>query len=73
MDENEHPLRRYRREHEITLDELAAVAETSAVTVSRIERRQRRPAVPLLIRLSEATGLSIEELARASGCEEAAD
>ena len=62
----EHPLRRYRRENNLTLEQLAAVVQTSFVTISRIEGRRQRASHDLLIRISNATGIPIDELVRAS-------
>jgi transcriptional regulator with XRE-family HTH domain len=67
----EHPLRRYRREKQLTLEQLADQAGTSFVTISRIEGRKQRPGHDLLIRLADITGISIDDLVRASGCEAA--
>jgi transcriptional regulator with XRE-family HTH domain len=68
---HEHPLRRYRRERGLTLEQLARKAGTSFVTISRIEGRKQRPSHDLLIRLANATGISIDELVRASTFEAA--
>lgn len=62
----EHPIRRYRRENGLTLDQLAKIAKTSFATISRIEARRLQPTHDLLIRLSDATGISIDDLVRAS-------
>lgn len=69
--ELEHPLRRYRRENGLTLEQLAAKAKTSFVTISRIEGRRQQASHSLLIRISEATSIPIEDLVRASSAEAA--
>jgi transcriptional regulator with XRE-family HTH domain len=69
--EFEHPLRRYRREHGLTLEQLATRAGTSFVTISRIEGRRQQASHRLLIRLSEATSIPIEDLVRASSAQAA--
>lgn len=51
----EHPLRGYRRAHNLTLEALAARAETTAATLSRVEKGLLRPSFGLLRRLVEAT------------------
>lgn len=53
---NEHPLRIYRRDHGITLSALAIAADTTAATVSRIEKGEFKPSFDLLRRLVHATG-----------------
>lgn len=63
--EAEHPLRIYRREAGLTLGDVAAKADTTKETVSRIENWVRSPSLALARRLSEATGLSLEEVAKA--------
>lgn len=69
--EQEHPLRRYRRVRGLTLAQMAAEARTSFVTISRIEGRKQQAGHDLLIRLSDVTGIPIDELVRASGQEAA--
>lgn len=66
MEQQEHPLRQYRRDRSLTLEQLAAQVSTTAVTISRIETGQQRAGHKLLIRLSKATGIPIEELLLAS-------
>lgn len=63
--DQEHPLRRYRRDKGITLEHLARQVGASAVSISRIENRRQQPTHGLLINLSEATGISIDDLVRA--------
>ena len=62
----EHPLRRYRREHNLTLEQGAVAVGTTLGTISRIESRQLNATHELLIKLSGETGISIDELVRAS-------
>jgi transcriptional regulator with XRE-family HTH domain len=71
----EHPLRVYRQAHYLTLEKLGALAGTTGATISRIELRRLKAGHPLLVRLSDATGISIDELVRASSeyNQEAAD
>lgn len=64
--QTEHPVRRYRRENSLTLDQLAKLVKTSFATISRIEARRLQPTHDLLIRLSDATGISIDDIVRAS-------
>lgn len=61
----EHPLRRFRRENNLRLSHIAKKVGVSEVTISRIENLHQRPTHSLLIKLSEATGISIDELVRA--------
>lgn len=63
---NEHPLRRYRAERGLTLEQLAEQAGTTGATISRIENRSLRAGHDLLIRLANTTGLAIDDLVRAS-------
>lgn len=51
-----HPLRVYRFENQITLEELAQKLEVDASTLSRIEQRQLRPSMALAERIAHATG-----------------
>lgn len=51
----EHPFRRWRSEHDITLDRVAEFAETTAATISRIESGAQYPRPALLARLVELT------------------
>lgn len=67
----DHPLRRYRNDNNLTLAELATQVGTTDATLSRIETRQLRPGHNLLIRLADVTGISIDDLVRASACEAA--
>lgn len=67
----EHPLRLYRREHGLTLEQLASDVSVSSVSISRIETRQQRASYDLLRRLADRTGISVDELVRAA-TEEAA-
>jgi transcriptional regulator with XRE-family HTH domain len=60
-----HPLRRYRQTNGLTQEDLGALAGTTFATISRIEAGRLKPTHDLLIRLSEATGITIDELVRA--------
>ncbi len=52
----EHPLRRYRKDTETTLDALAEKIGATAATLSRIETGKQDPSLDLVRRLIEATG-----------------
>lgn len=69
--EFDHPLRRYRVNRGLTLEQIADKVGVSFVTISRIEGRKQQASHRLLIRLSEATGIPIEDLVRASSVEAA--
>lgn len=49
-----HPLRRYRERNDITLEQLARKANTSAPSLSRIEKRKQAPSLALIARLIKA-------------------
>lgn len=51
-----HPLRVWRFENQVTLEEFAEVVEVDASTLSRIEQRQLRPSMSLAERIAHATG-----------------
>lgn len=53
---DEHPLTRYRRQHNLTLASFAARVPTTESTMSRIENRVRQPTIRLLRQLVAATG-----------------
>ncbi len=55
MPAKHHPLRAYRFENQITLEEFANTVETSPSTLSRIEQRQLRPSMALAERIAHAT------------------
>jgi len=59
----EHPMRRYRREKAMPLDQLAEATGVDKSTLSRIERGKQNPSIDLLRRLIAATGgaLSAED------------
>ena len=50
-------LKRLRKEKGLTCRQLAALAGTSHVTVSRIETGTRRPSLPMLCALAAALGV----------------
>ena len=60
----EHPLRRYRREKNLTLEALARDARVAKSTISRIERLHIAPSLGLVQRLVEITGLSATDFFR---------
>jgi DNA-binding XRE family transcriptional regulator len=51
----EHPLRAYRRQHDITLDQLGEMVGASKGFLSKIEKRKQIPSMTLAAKLSEAT------------------
>jgi transcriptional regulator with XRE-family HTH domain len=51
-----HPLRSYREASGLSLDELAALAETSKASLSRIETREQVPSLGLVERLVRVSG-----------------
>lgn len=51
-----HPLTHYRRRHNLTLVAFAAVAGTTAGTISRIETGAKDPSASMLRQLIAATG-----------------
>jgi DNA-binding XRE family transcriptional regulator len=50
-----HPLREYRDQHEITLQDMARKADTTAGSLSRIETWQQTPSLALVARLIKAS------------------
>jgi transcriptional regulator with XRE-family HTH domain len=52
----EHPLRLWRKKHEVRLETLAAKVGVTASHLSEIERGLNRPSLGLAARLSAATG-----------------
>lgn len=50
-----HPLRRYRLDNGLSLDELALKSRTSKATLSRIETGLQTPSLSLIRRISTAT------------------
>ncbi len=57
-----HPLRRYRQEKGLTLEQLAERVRVSEATLSRIETRLQNPGLDILRRLVDATGIDPSEL-----------
>lgn len=57
------PLRIWRGQR--TLDECAALLETTAATLSRLERGDQWPSRDMAERLMRVTGLSMDEIAAA--------
>ncbi|GAA0968947.1 XRE family transcriptional regulator [Acrocarpospora macrocephala] len=55
-------LRTLRRQRETTLADLSATTGISVSTLSRLESGQRRPTLELLLLLSQAYGVQIDEL-----------
>jgi transcriptional regulator with XRE-family HTH domain len=62
--ENEHPLRAYRRKHGLSQDAIAQTASTTKATISRIEAGSLDPTFDLMRRLLAATKgeISADEL-----------
>lgn len=56
-----HPLRRYRRLRNITLETLAERASCSPAHLSAIEKSASVPSLPLVKRLVDETGLAWED------------
>lgn len=69
MDNQEHPLRRYRADRDLTLEQMAERLGTTAATVSRIEVRKLQATHKLLIKIAHETGISIADLVYSSGAE----
>lgn len=67
--EGNHPLRRYRMAHGITLERMAKRLDSTAATVSRIEARGLQATHKLLIKIAHETGISIDDLVHSSGAE----
>ena len=61
---NEHPARRYRKEHGLTVQALANIVGVSKVTVSRIENGLQTPSLALVQRFVDRTGLRAEDFLR---------
>jgi transcriptional regulator with XRE-family HTH domain len=53
----EHPLLRWRRDHRMSLANLATKAGSTAASLSRIERDQQSPGRRLTQRLAKITGI----------------
>jgi transcriptional regulator with XRE-family HTH domain len=64
MVKQEHPLRTWRNGAELTLDDVARRAGTTKETISRIELWVRSPSLSLAKKLSEVSGLPLEEVAK---------
>lgn len=58
----EHPLRRYRKDHELSLEQLASNVGATAATISRIETGRQKPGIDLLQRLRDETKIPVEQL-----------
>ena len=56
----EHPLRKWRKSHGLTLEQAASRIGTSRQVWCDWERRRRRPGVRLMPKVREATGLSAD-------------
>lgn len=54
-----HPLKAWRRRHNLTLDQLAASCDTSKTTISRIENGAIDPTVALMRRLIVETKFEV--------------
>jgi len=64
-------LRQLRRERGMTMDALTAASGVSKSVLSQIERDQTNPTVATLLRLTEALGVSIEDVLRGASSEPA--
>jgi transcriptional regulator with XRE-family HTH domain len=61
---DEHPLRAWRRVHDVTLQKLAADLGVGQPTLSDIENWRRTPSFALAIRLEEVTGIPPRDFVR---------
>jgi transcriptional regulator with XRE-family HTH domain len=61
MNETEHPLRRWRIEHAVTLTDLAAHVGVTPSHLSEVERRINGISLPLADRLSKITGVPVKD------------
>jgi transcriptional regulator with XRE-family HTH domain len=68
----EHPLLRWRRDHRMSLANLATKAGSTAASISRIERDQQSPGRRLTRRLAKITGLAPEVFDRGDPDDDAA-
>ena len=57
-----HPLLAYRRQQELSQDDLAKQLETTGATISRIESGARAPSHKLALRIEQVTGISRQVL-----------
>jgi transcriptional regulator with XRE-family HTH domain len=57
---SDHPLRAWRIEHKLSLEDLAKEAGTTGATLSRIERGKQFPHPQLLRRLCNTTEIGVE-------------
>jgi transcriptional regulator with XRE-family HTH domain len=57
-----HPIKRWRFERGLTLDKAARRLKTSAAHLSEIERHRKMPSLTLAYRISDRTGLSLEQI-----------
>lgn len=55
----EHPVSKYRREHGLTLKDLADRLRVSVPYVHAIEKGDRRPGFELMVRIEEETGVPV--------------
>jgi transcriptional regulator with XRE-family HTH domain len=62
MDDSVHPVRAYRRRHDLSLDDLAARIDTTKANLSRIEGRKQRISRDLLFKLVAETAIPARKL-----------
>lgn len=60
--QQEHPLRRWRRENDMSLTELAQLVDCSIAHLSEIETRGKDLSLALARKLVHATGLPLETI-----------
>lgn len=51
-----HPLRKFRKENNLTLADLSELSQVSEQSISRIERGEQNPSISAIKRLAKATG-----------------
>jgi len=56
---SDHPLRQWRIKNNVTLLDLAKLAETTPASISRIERGAQDPSLAMMIRIMRATNEEI--------------
>lgn len=62
-----HNVRRLRLERELSMAELARLADTYPSNIKRIEDRESMPGAGMLTRISEALGVTVNDLVSADG------
>lgn len=57
---NEHPLRQWRKKNNIILADFAERVQSTASSISRIERGVQSPSLALLVRIIDATNQDVD-------------